>query len=118
MRECDEQYEPHICDSGLRVEECLQRKCKDDGGPTAHAIPANARPPGKDRQGYKRGCDCRWETCRKIIFTEQAITGGLSPISEGRLVQAEVIVEVRNNVVAALNHLAGCFGKARLIAVD
>ena len=118
MRECDEQYEPHICDGGLSVEECLQRKCKDDGGPPADAVPADARTPGKDRQGGKRSGDCRWKARRKIIFAEQAITGDLSPIGEGRLVQAEVIVEVGNNVVATLNHLARCFGKARLVAVD
>src|SRR6266481_6734928 len=110
MRECDEQYEPYICDGRLPVEECLQRKCKDDGGPPADPVPANARPPGKDRQGDKRSRDCRWKTCRKIIFPEQAITGSLGPIGEGRLVQAEVIVEVGNNVVAALNHLARGFG--------
>src|SRR6266576_922722 len=41
----DKQHEPHICDGSLRVEECLQRKCKDDGRPPAHAVPTNARPP-------------------------------------------------------------------------
>jgi hypothetical protein len=46
------------------------------------------------------------------------IARDLCPVGEGRLIKSELIIEVGNDVVAAPDHFARSFGKARLIAID
>ena len=55
---------------------------------------------------------------REIVLAEDAIAERLTPVSKRRLVEAILIVEKRNDVIAALQHLARRFGKTRLIAID
>jgi hypothetical protein len=42
----------------------------------------------------------------------------LEPVGERRLVEAVAIVEIRDDIVTALDHLARGLGETRLIAID
>src|SRR5438270_14084798 len=131
MRQRDEQDEPHVGDGGFRVEKCLQRQSENDRRPPANFSSTNshlrrrrspgrpkARTPSQDRQCDERRCNCGWKTRREIVLAKNLVAGGLRPIGEGGLVEANLIVEVRDNVISAFDHLARSFSKAWLIAVD
>ena len=118
MRQCDEQNDPHVSHGGLRVEKCLQRERENDCRPPSDSGWADARTPGKDGQ-RSQGCgDCRRKSGREIVLSKNLVTGDLCPIGEGRFVETEMIVEIGNDIIAALSHLARCFCKARLVAID
>src|ERR1700730_15221500 len=118
MRNRHEQYQPHICDCGFSVHKRLQRKRKNDCRPPANTIPIDPRSPGENRQCNERRRDCRWKTRGEIVLAEDCKTGDLRPIGEGWFVQAKLVIEMRDDVIASLNHFARSFGEARLIAVD
>ena len=118
MRQCDEQNEPHVSHGGFRVEKCLQREGENDCRPPSDSGCADARTPGEDGQRSQGGGDCRWKSGREIVLSKNLVTGDLCPIGEGRFVETEVIVEIGNDIIAAFNHLARCFSKARFVAID
>ena len=62
-----------------------------------------------DRGGEARG---------EIVVAEEAIAERLQPVGEGRFVEAVVVVEVGDDVIAPLQHLARGLGKARLVTID
>ena len=45
------------------------------------------------------------------------ITRYLRPIDEGRLVEAVLVVEIRDDIITPLPHLARSFGEARLVSI-
>ena len=113
------------------MEKRLQRKRKDNRGPPSKFASVNSRlrrrslprrpkaqGPGKDRHRGKRGRKSRGKTRCEIALAKNLVTGDLPPIGEGRLIEAEVIVEVRHDVVAAFDHLSRRFGEAWLVAID
>src|SRR6266404_1442085 len=118
MRKSDKQHQRHVRDGGFRMPESLERECEYDRCPPTDAISSDARAPGEDRQCGERGSDGRWKTCREIVFPKDFVARDLRPVGEGRFVEAEVIVEIRNDVIAALNHFARRFGEARLVPID
>src|SRR5712691_3696443 len=118
MRNCHEQHQPHVCDRGFRMNESLEREREYDRRPPTDAISPDPRAPGEYRQCGERGSYGRWKTRREIVFAEDFVAGDLRPVRKGGFVEAEVIVEVRNDVIAALDHLACRFGEARLVPID
>jgi hypothetical protein len=106
MRQRDEQDKPHVGDGSFGMENRLQGKCENDCRAPAELLSTHARAPGKDRQCREGSGDCRWESRRKIVLTKDFVAGSLCPIGEGRLIEAKLIVKVRNDVIAALEHLA------------
>src|SRR5205085_10605583 len=42
----------------------------------------------------------------------------LRPIGEGRFIETQLIVDMRDDVIAPLNHFPRCFSETRLVAVD
>src|SRR5207249_9177416 len=42
----------------------------------------------------------------------------LRPIGQGRLVETQLIVEVRDDIIAALDHLARCLRETWLVPID
>ena len=81
-------------------------------------IAANSFSPCEDRQRDERSCDRRRETRGEIIFAEDFVAGDLCPVGEGRLVQAQLVVEMRHDIIAALDHFPGGFGKTWFVAID
>src|SRR5439155_11832238 len=102
----DKKHQPHIGNGGFRVEKRLQLKCKNDGSPPAYSISANPRSPGEDRQSHEGSGDGGWKTRSEIVLAKNLVTGNLPPISKWRLVQPQLIIEIRHDVVAALDHFA------------
>src|ERR1700720_2038377 len=102
MRQGDEQDQPHIGDGCFGVQKRLQRKRENDRCPPPDFSPAKARTPGEDRQCHERGRDRRWKTGGKIILPEDFETSYLRPVGEGRLIETKMVVEIRNDVIAAL----------------
>src|ERR1700682_4426635 len=58
-----------------------------------------------------RACDAEGSR-GESIFAKHAVTRDLGPVGEGRLIEAILIVEMRNDVIATLDHLARRFSKA------
>ena len=54
----------------------------------------------------------------KSFCPKTLVARDLRPIGEGRLIEAILVIEVRNDVIAALDHLARCFGETRFVAID
>ena len=84
----------------------LQRQGKNNRCPPANFLAAYAYTPRENQQSCQRRRDRGREACREIILAKDAVAHCLRPIGEGRLVQAKVVIEVGNDIVAALNHLA------------
>src|SRR6266850_1634392 len=106
MRERDKKNEPHVGDSSFGVDDRLDRKRKDDGGPKAGALVRNSPAPCEDRQCNERRRDDRWKTRREIILSKDFEARHLGPVGEGRFVEAILVVEIRNDVIATLDHFA------------
>ena len=53
-----------------------------------------------------------------IVFAEEPITRHLRPINERRFIEAIPVIEVRDDIIAPLPHLAGRLGKSRLVSID
>ena len=118
MRRRHEQRQPHVRDRGFRMHERLQAKRENDRCPPAGTFAFQAPAPSQKQDCGQRGCDGRWKARRKIVLAENAVAQRLTPVRKRRLIEAILIVEKRNDVIAALQHLARCLGKARLIAID
>src|SRR5207237_9590174 len=82
------------------------------------ASSANTEATAPDRVRNECSSHGRRETGGEIVFTEAPVARHLRPIGEGRLVETELIVEVGNDVIAALDHFARCLCETRLVAVD
>ena len=117
-RQGHEQHEPHVGNGGFRVNEGLQRKRKDNCSPPPELFSSRSATPCEDQYGGECRCYCRREASSEIVFAENVIAGDLCPVGEGRLIESKLIIEVGNDVVAALDHFARSFGKARLIPID
>ena len=76
------------------------------------------RSPGKNGdRGQRRGESGRQARSERVL-PEDAVARDLEPISERRLIEAVTVVEIRNDIIAALDHFARRLGEARLIAID
>jgi len=100
------------------VNECLERKREYNCCPPPDGFSSDSPAPGENYQGGERGCDCRRKASGEIALAEQVIAGELCLVGEGRLIKAQLIIKVRNDVVTALDHFARSFGKPRLIPID
>ena len=58
------------------------------------------------------------ESARRNRFRQKPVAADLRPVGEGRFIETILIVEIRNDVIASLDHLARRFGKTRLVAID
>src|SRR5919204_258583 len=96
----------------------IPRPSENNCRPPTDPLVCNTFPPAKDRQCGERRRDGGWKTRGKIVFAKRFKARDLHPVGEWRFVQAQVIIEMRNDVVAPLDHLARGFGEARLIAVN
>ena len=70
---------------------------------TAEAVLAPVPGPGQAR--------------REIVLAQKVVTGDLRPINEGRFVEAVLVVEVRDDIIAPLPHLPRSLGKPRLVSI-
>ena len=76
------------------------------------------RPHARQQYRNQRSRDRRRKSRRKIVFAKHAIAQCLKPVSKRRFIEAVLIVEIRNDVIATLNHLPRRFGESRLISID
>src|SRR5437870_3164990 len=113
-----EQHQPHVGDGRFGVEKRLQRKGKNDRCPPANSLSAYPCTPGQNRQRGERSGQSRRETRCEIVFTKDTITCSLSPIGEGRFIQTKLIIEARNDVIAAFGHLSRRLRETRFVTVD
>ena len=64
----------------------------------------------------------RWTDRRisptEIVLAEDGVTGDLRPVNERRLIEAILVVKIRDDEIAALTHFASCFREPRLVAID
>ena len=118
VRQRHKQHKPHIGNSGFRVNKGLERKREDNCSPPSEFFSFQTAAPGEDYYGSERRCYCRRKTSGEIIFAENVIARELRPVGQGRLIEPKLIIEVGNDVVAALDHFARSFGKTRLIPID
>ena len=88
------------------MDEGLQTKRENNCCTPANAFTANPQSAHRDRYREERGRHGRWEARCKIILAKDAVADCLRPVGEGRFVEARLIIEVGNNIVAALDHLA------------
>src|SRR5256885_16060085 len=114
MRRRDEEDQPHIGDSRLPVDENLEAKREGNGGPPARAFAANPASPSEKQPRRQRRRNGRGKPGREIVFAKNRVAGDLGPINEGRFIETILVVEERDDVIAALAHLAGGFRKTRL----
>src|SRR5215471_8742273 len=122
------QHQPHVGHCGFRMDKRLQAKREDDcRHPACSDLRSlnvrsrsrtKPRATGEERQRSERPGDSRGKTRGEIVLTEEMIACYLRPIGEGRFVEAELVVEVRNDIIASLNHLPRGFSKAGLVAID
>ena len=117
-RQSHEQHKPHVGDGGFRMNECLERKREYNCCPPPDPFSSDSPAPGENYQGGECRCYDRRKPSGEIIFAKYAIASDLCPIGKRRLIESKLIIEVRNDVVAALDHFARSFGKARLIPID
>src|ERR1051325_6954409 len=106
MRGTYEQRQPHIGYRGLRMDERLQTKRENNCRTPADAFTANPQPTHRDRYREERGRHGRREARRKIVLAKDTVARRLCPVGEGRLVQARLVIEVGDDIVAALDHLS------------
>ena len=88
------------------MDEGLQTKRENYRCLPAHALAADAKAERGDRQCDECSSHCRREARREIVLAKDAVAHRLCPVGEGRLVQARLVIEVGNDIVAALDHLA------------
>src|ERR1051325_4084971 len=118
MSGTDKQCQPHIGNRSLSMDEGLQTECEYDRCPPSKAFSAHPQSTKRNRHREQRGRNGRGETRGKIVLAENMIARDLCPIREGRLVEAKLIIEVRNNVITALDHLARGLRESRFVAVN
>ena len=118
MRQRHEEHQPHVGHRGFAVDEGLQAKGEDDCRPKTGATKPQPRSPGQNGDRGQRRRNCRRQPGGECVLSENAVAGDLAPIGERRLVEAVAIVEIRNDVIPALDHFARSLGKSRLIAID
>ena len=106
MGETDEQSQPHICDCGFCMHKCLQTERENDCRSPADTFSSDAKPPHRKRQGEQRRCHCGWKTGGEIVLAKDMVASNLGPVGKRRLVEAKLIVEIWNHVIAAGDHLA------------
>ena len=82
------------------------------------AFASQAAAPGEEQERGQRRRDSRRQPRREIVFAEKAITRDLRPINERRFVEAILVIEVRDDIIAPLPHLARRLGKTRLVSID
>ena len=100
------------------MNEGLQTKAENDRRPPADAFAPQPPSPREEQNGSQRRRDPRRKPRGEIVFAEKTIARHLHPINPRRFVEAVLIIEVRDNIIAPLAHLARGLGKARLIAID
>ncbi len=76
------------------------------------------RPQANKRTAVSAAAIAEGKTRREIVVAEDAVTERLKPVGEGRFVEAVIIIEVGNDVIAPLQHLARSLGETRLVAID
>ena len=99
------------------MDECLETKAENDRGPPADAFVSQPPAPGKEQDRGQSRRDSRRQPRREIVFAEEAVTRDLRPINERRFVEAIFVIEVRDDIIAPLPHLARRLGKARLVSI-
>jgi hypothetical protein len=95
----------------------LQTKAENDRRPPPSAIAPDPATPGEKQDSRQRRGDRRRETRAEFVFPEEAIARDLRPVNERRFIEAVFVVEIRDDVIATLTHLARGLGKARLVPV-
>src|SRR5947207_4874667 len=118
MRCRHEEDQPHVGNGSFRVNEDLKAQRENNRSPPADALAAGPASPAVKQHCRQRSCDRRRKARREIVLAEDGIARDLRPINEGRLIEAILVVEKRDNVIASLAHFAGSFGKTGLVAID
>ena len=119
MRQRHEKDQPHIGDRGFGMDESLQAKGEDDRRPETGATADRAAVPRqKSRPPSAPPRRALGNRAANGFSPKTRIARDLEPIGERRLIEPIAIVEIRHDIIAALDHLARGLGETRLIAVD
>lgn len=118
MRCRDKENQQHVGEPSPALEEHLQTKAENDRSPPAKAVPAQPPAPRKKQNSNASCCHYRRQPRREIGFIKEMETRDLSPIEKRRLVESRLIIEIGNDIIRALAHLARGLGKAGLIPID
>ena len=84
------------------MQKSLQRQCEDNRRPPSKSGPTDSTAPAKDHDSDQRSCDGRWKARAEIALTEDSVACHLRPIGERGFIETKLIVEVREDVIAAL----------------
>jgi len=118
MGEREKENQPHVRDRGLAMDKGLQAERKNNGSPPARALVTDAGSPFEEQNSNEGSSNRRRQSRGEIALAKNPKTSGLAPVGKRRFIKPKLIIEIRNEIISALEHFPRRFGEAWLIPVN